>query len=932
MNRLCVRAFLLVIILISSNYLAAQDKKPAKKPLDHASYDVWNSLTSFQLSDNGQWLWYALTSGKGDKTLTIRSIKTDKMYIIPRVSLVKFSHDSAWAVYLLPPTPEEVKKAKDAKKKPEEFPKNSLEILSLGDGKKVTIPAVASYVMPSKGSGWLAYLLEAKAAPPGTKTPAKPAGKELILRNLKTGAESNYYDVTAYLFSDDGSKLAFLTIPPAPAEPGAYLVDTAGGKLQDLARGKGKYQSLTFADDGSRLAFLTTRDDAAAKTPAWSVYLWKAGDKNAQAIVTDKSAGIPKGWTIASTRNPSFSPNGKRLFFGTAPKPQPNTTKDDVAKVKVDIWHWKDSQLQPVQLAQLKSSKDRNYLALIHLDTGKILPLATPEIPSVTVDQRGDDKLLVANTDVPYEHFSSWDYPAYHDVYLIDMTTGTRQKVLTRLQATAALSPEGKYLTWWDGHKRAWFARSTASGKIIALTSQFPHPLHNELHDIPSIPPAYGAAGWLKGDKAFLIYDKFDLWAIDPENVFSPTCITDEFGRQNQLIFRHKKLDTKSPAIDPDQPLLLTATHDKTKASGFYEDQVRGTTPPKKLALMNELLTFREKADNGDAVIVTRSTFQKYPDLWLTDLRFQTWKQLTTANPQQKDYLWGSAELVEWLSLDGTPLQGILYKPENFDPKKKYPMIVYFYERLSDGLHKYITPSPTRASINISFYVSRGYVVFLPDIPYEVGHPGQSCLKSVVPGVTALIQRGFIDADHIGIQGHSWGGYQVAYLITKCNLFAAAEAGAPVSNMTSAYGGIRWTTGKSRMFQYEKSQSRIGGTPWNMQQRYLENSPLFWADRVQTPLLMLHNDRDGAVPWYQGIEMFVALRRLGKPCWMVNYNGEDHGLTKKENMRDWSIRMQQFFDHYLQQTPPPVWLADGLPALRKGETLGLDLVAPNGSK
>jgi dipeptidyl aminopeptidase/acylaminoacyl peptidase len=299
---------------------------------------------------------------------------------------------------------------------------------------------------------------------------------------------------------------------------------------------------------------------------------------------------------------------------------------------------------------------------------------------------------------------------------------------------------------------------------------------------------------------------------------------------------------------------------------------------------------------------------------------------MSDANPQQAEYLWGTAELVHWRSSDGKELDGILYKPENFDPARQYPMMVYFYEKMSDGLHAYRTPGPGSSSVSISFYVSRGYVVFVPDIHYRVGYPGESALDCVVTGVLSVLDKGFVDPKRIGVQGHSWGGYQIAYLVTQTDIFAAAEAGAPVSNMTSAYGGIRWGSGMSRMMQYERSQSRIGASLWEDQRRYIENSPIFWADKINTPVLILHNDEDTAVPWYQGIEFFVALRRLGKPVWMLNYNGEPHGLRKYQNQKDWAERMQQFFDHYLMGAPAPVWLEEGVPAVVKGRRLGLELI------
>ena len=373
---------------------------------------------------------------------------------------------------------------------------------------------------------------------------------------------------------------------------------------------------------------------------------------------------------------------------------------------------------------------------------------------------------------------------------------------------------------------------------------------------------------------------------------------------------------------------MLSAFHLKTKASGYFRDRYDTPHPPEKLILKDEAIRILSKARSSKDVLLVRSTFQKYPDLWQSTTDFQSLRRISDANPQQKEYSWGRAELVEWKGKDGTPLQGILIKPQGFSPKKKYPMLVYFYERRSDRLHTYYSPAPVRASINPSFYASRGYLVFIPDITYKVGAPGESAVNAVIPGVEHMIKTGFVNEKAIGVQGHSWGGYQVAYLVTRSNIFAAAESGAPVSNMTSAYGGIRWSSGMSRMFQYERTQSRIGDTLWKARQKYLANSPLFFVNRIQTPLLILHNDKDGAVPWYQGIELFVAMRRLSKPAWLLNYNGEQHGLTKMANRKDFTIRMQQFFDHYLKGAPAPIWLSKGVPAIEKGKTTGFELLKP----
>ena len=324
------------------------------------------------------------------------------------------------------------------------------------------------------------------------------------------------------------------------------------------------------------------------------------------------------------------------------------------------------------------------------------------------------------------------------------------------------------------------------------------------------------------------------------------------------------------------------------------------------------------KARAADMVMYTQSTFAEYPDIWVSGMDFMG-KKISNLGAQTDDFLWGEAELRNFRSSDGVPLKGILIKPENFDPDRKYPLMVYIYETLHQGLHSFRHPAPG-TSVNASYYVSNDYVMWMPDIEYGTGYPGKDALKCVLPGINMLVTEGFIDEDRIGIQGHSWGGYQISYMVTQTNIFAAAEAGAPVSNMTSAYGGIRWASGMVRQFQYEQTQSRLGDSLWEVPLRYVENSPIFWADKIETPLLILHNDEDGAVPWYQGIEFIMALRRLEKPSWMFNYNGEAHGLRQRVNQKDFTVRMQEFFDYYLKDQTPPLWMVEGIKAWEKGKT------------
>ena len=434
----------------------------------------------------------------------------------------------------------------------------------------------------------------------------------------------------------------------------------------------------------------------------------------------------------------------------------------------------------------------------------------------------------------------------------------------------------------------------------------------DERNDVPNVPYAYGLAGWTENDAFVLLYDRYDIWKVNVKQPKEVVRLTQ--GREQLTRYRYLDLDPENAVLEAN--LLLRTFNETNKNEGY----VMLSKQKKLIDLLSGGFKLSKpiKARDTDALVFSKQNFKQFPDLIKTDLNFTDQLSISEANPQQKKLRWGTVELHQWTSLEGMPLQGLLYKPEGFDSTQKYPMMVYFYERYSDRLHQHRGVVRSRSSINPTFYTSRGYVVFMPDIVYRTGYPGESCYNAVIPGVTSLIDKGFVRKDKIGVQGHSWGGYQIAYLVTKTNIFKCAEAGAPVSNMISAYGGIRWQTGLSRMFQYEHTQSRLGGTLWEKPLRYIENSPIFYIDKIQTPLLLLHNDNDGHVPWYQGIEMYVALRRLGKPSWMLNYNGEPHWPTSYQNIRDLTIRMQQYFDYYLKDEPMPEWMYRGIPAIEKG--------------
>ena len=969
-----------------------------KRPLDHSDYDRWNTITGQSISNDGQWILYTVRPGKGDATLKIRHVASEKEYSILRGAGARFSFDSEFAAYTIAPDPELLKKLRKEKKKPDELPTPMLEILDLESGKHVTVDRVRGFSMPQKSGGWIAFTMikqaddetvkqdkstvtEAYEITPGglsrlsaeqkkeqqkrakegeSKTSEektaeqsetaeekekasqeskkkskeekkKEIGSTLVLRNLHTNVERRYPNVTSFRFGKYGHRLAFAASSDKPEEDGVFVVDLSKDAVAHVIAGRGNYRTPVFSEDEKSIAFLSDRDDYEADKPSWSLYLWKNPQKEAKSVANHESDGIPDGWWVSSSAAPVFSEDGKRLLFSTAPKPEDmgetdEEKEDEEPKAKLDIWHWQDRFLQPQQLLQAEQERRRSYRALLDLRTNKIIQLATKEIPNVIVNPRSPADVAVGISPTKYEKMRSWDFPPFQDSYLVNLKTGASQIVLDKVRTTASLSPAGRYVAWYDPDQRKWFAKATAAPqrKAVDLTKGIEFPIYNELHDTPSPPRSYGSAGWLDEDEGLLIYDRWDIWRVDPAGRKKPVCVTNGFGRQHQIRFRYVNLDQEQRSIIPEQPMMLSALVHGTKASGYYQTTISEKADPQKLLQLDERVGGLRKSQQSDAVMLTRSTFQRCPDIWASTTEFKSLSRISRVNPQQHEYLWGTVDLINWKADDGQQLDGLLYKPEGFDPEQKYPLMVYFYERNSDNLHSYHAPAAGRSIINFSFYVSRGYVLFVPDIPYKVGEPGPSAANSVLPGVRNLIGQGYIDEQRIGMQGHSWGGYQTAYLVTQTDMFACAESGAPVSNMTSAYGGIRWGSGLSRMFQYERTQSRIGQNLWEARDKYIANSPLFFVDKINTPLLILHNDKDTAVPWYQGIELFVAMRRLEKPAWMLNYNDDPHWVMSDENRKDFARRMQQFFDHYLKGEPMPKWMAEGIPAVDKGKEFGFE--------
>lgn len=800
------------------------------------------------------------------------------------------------------------------------------------------------------------------------EAPAPRAASDLVIRNLADSKETTFADVQEHSITKDVKQIVYVTSGKDKDKNGVYFADiSAADKTQPLVKGAGRYYRLTWDEKQSRLAFYfddtpqpaqsTSSTDPSSTPPVGKgtgagkgrrtggqgtggsttevpavprtkprVYVWDRPTKDkpfapAVLVVGPDTPGLKKGWQVVDRGRLAFSADGLKLNVSVAPIPEPEKSPEPKKggtpaagdRVELDLWHWKDEVIQPMQKVRATAQRNRSFAAIYLFDAKKLIHLAD-EDHTVRSPEFGD--WAIGSSDKNYRG-QTWESPIPADYTLVNIRTGESKALLDAARSALIPSPKGKYVAGFDG--KHWFIINATDGKKTVLTAKLLQKFFNEDFDSPQVAPPYGQVGWSSDEKYFLVADRCDIWKFAPDG--SEATNVTKIGATSGVRFRIarvEKAEDDDPDAERDHGLdmkanwLLSAENLRTRDTGFYRLSPGGE--PKLLIMGPRSYGTPTKAKKADTMVLPISTFTDYGDYYATTTDCKEIKRLTDANPHRSKFNWAKAELLHYTNADGAKLSAILVKPEDFDPSKKYPMVVYIYERLSQNLHRYSAPSVNRGQvINPIWYASNGYLVLMPDICYKIGYPGQSALQCVLPAIQAVADKGIVDENAIGINGQSWGGYQIAYMVTQTNRFKAAVAGAAVTNMTSAYNGIRWGTGMARQFQYERTQSRIGESLWQAPMKYLENSPVFWADRVKTPLMMINNDQDDAVPWYQGIEFYLSLRRLGKEVYMLNYNGERHNLAQVANARDFALRMHQFFEHHLKGGPMPEWMAKGIP-------------------
>jgi dipeptidyl aminopeptidase/acylaminoacyl peptidase len=941
-----------------------------KKVIDPSVYNDWKKNENQLVSGNGNFISYEKNPLRGDGYLYLYNVKTELLDSFPKGKEAKFSSESDYLAFKITPGFDTLRNCELNKVDKKKWPKDTLGIYVFEKDTLMKFPLLKSFSVGEEHN-WLSYVIDdnqLKEEKSGSETTKggkskeknkkekskedetiltsnldavseadckkkkkkteekkdyKSDGKILTVINPIVGIKYQYKDVTDHIVSKNGTYLTFVEHKKDKIDTAQLiLIELKSGTKTLISEKYNSIKSLTFNDQETLLAYHSSSDTAKVKT--YNLNLADLGTKNFKIIADTSTVDIPKEDAVSENRKPLFTEDGRFLFFGVAERPEKEQkdTLIESEKVELDIWHYQDKRLQSQQLVELKRDQKKTDVYVYHLTDGTLFKISNDTL-NVRPTEKQIGNYIFASSDEQYIQENQWEVPNREDHYRISLLNGSLELIKKAVGFNGELSPTGNFYTYFDEKKSNYFLLDLATKKETCITcSAVKVNWQNDVNGMPMIASPFGTKGYSNGEKSIYIQSQYDLWTFNiSDNKLS--CITNNEGEQRKIRLEPKMWSLDSTYIDYEN-LYLEGFDEKTKGTHLFQlvDHV-DHTDLKEIYYTDHKINTMIRSKNKETVIFRKMSIQDYPEVRLTNSNFTSEKIISSTNPQQKDFNWATVELINWKSYDGIPLEGLLFKPENFDPTKKYPLIVYFYELFSDELHNHYTPKPTASIIYPTEYASAGYIVFIPDVRYKPGHPAKSAYNCIMSGTDHVLKLvPAIDSTRMGLQGQSWGGYQTAQLITMTNRYAAAMAGAPVSNMFSAYGGIRWGTGINRQFQYERTQSRIGKTIWEAPELYIENSPLFHLPKVKTPLLIMANDKDGAVPWYQGIELFTGMKRLGKPCWMFNYNGDDHNLMENANRMDLSIRMRQFFDHYLLGQPAPLWLSEGIPAIDKGKITG----------
>ena len=891
-----LRSVLPVLALLLALPAAAQEKRP----LTLDDYGPWSRIQQAVLSPDGGWMSWVQRPNDGDATLFVKQIDGATVHQGVNGSGAAFSDDGRWVAFLTSPTEKEAEQLRKQKKP---VPR-TLALIDLRSGARTDEAGVRAFAF-SKGGRFLAVHRDRSDAQ------AKHTGSDLLLKDLQAGTMLSLGNVAEYAFNEAGTFLAYLVDADGKAGNGLYVVTAADGRIRPLATGADRFEDLTWSEAHDDVAALRGETPEGKTRRANVLVVARSVDAATPRVTTwdpAAEAGFPAGFVLSELANTTWTENGERIVVGL--KEQEDAVKEDpdAEKPNVDVWHWADDRLQSQQMVQANGDRRYTYTSVYNVASGRFVRLATEDMQRV--DLTADGRWALGRRDARFRGDVT-EEQGRADWVRIDPSTGEEGVVAEAIRRPLGTSPDGRWALFVEDE--TVYAANLGTLARTNLTESTGIDFIDREQGRTGERGVHGVAGWTEEGQV-LLNTEFDVYAV-PLAGGSATSLTHGRADRDQIRFRVVRLD-RDADWTPARDALLVAYGEWTKKSGFFRS--RAGQDPVELIFGDEMIDDVMKAKDADRMVFTRQTFAQFPDYWASDGRFRSPKKVTDANPQIAEFLWGRRVLVDYVDQRGNKLQATLALPAGYEAGKRYPMIVYFYELMSQRHHEFSLPVYDDRP-HMSTYASNGYLVLMPDIVYDQGYPGSSALDDVTAAAQAAIDLGYADPQRVGLQGHSWGGYETSFILTQTDMFNTIVTGAPLTNLMSMNNILYKSSGGGNGPILEWSQGRMGDQPWEDPERWRSQSPIEHVPNIKTPFLILQGTADGAVDWNQGLELFTAARRMGKEVVFLSYPDEPHHLGKEPNQKDFQIRMKQWFDHYLKGDPAPEWMEKGVPFLQKGK-------------
>ena len=925
-SRRLVPALLLSLMAPAAD-LAAQDL-PTLTPAD---YGQWESLGSMSLDPTGSWVVVSVTRVDESRELQLAPADgSGSLTVLEHATGGVFSRDGRRLAYRKGLSPEE----REEQDEEDLSARDRIGIYDLVAGRDTVLHEVRSFALRDDGL-WLATLAFAAT---------DSAGADLIVMNLETGTRTTLGNVDTYTWQPEGPLLG-VTVRTAWGEGnGVVVFDPDASIIRTLDSKDARYRRLTWEEDSGRLAVLRSHEAEDREGESHDVLVWDdAADPSAEARIL---AGAGRAELADSMRITEFlirfSESDDVVFVGLRPwDPSPPDDEDEseeeedgdqseeaeapegeaeaaepdeVEPADVQVWHWDDDRILRAQEWSADQDERRTMLAAWHLEEDRLVVLGRDllePVRLVAAERWG----LVPDYD-PYL-FERRFGARTADWYRVDIQTGERTPLAEKVEFGVQTGSDGSTALVYRDDR--WHALDLHTGDWTAVgegsQAHFTRSLFD--YDFPGPRPNWGVGGWIEGGQEALLYDKHDVWRANLESG-EITRLTR--GHEEGLQFRVVNLhpDGASEPLEADQAVWLSVRHLRTKASGYARV---GRNRAVSTLLFEEAAVGRLlKARDAERYALRMERWDDSPDAFVAGVDLVPLRQVTRTNEAQSDFAWGHTELLPYTTDAGHDLQAMLIYPAEFQEGTLYPLILYQYERLSDGLHRYRGPSRTDY-YNPQVWSQQGYFVLMPDIVYEPGRPGPSALDAVEHALDAALGTGHVDPERMGLIGHSWGGYQASYLPTRTDRFAASVAGAAITNFLSFMGAVHWNGGLPETGHWETGQARMAVPFWDDFEGHLESSPVHRIHELNTPVLLMHGDADGVVDFRQGLEFYNYARRAGKEVVMLVYPGADHGLRKEEHQVDYQTRILEWFAHYLKGESAASWITEGESWVQRADRL-----------